>query len=345
MLDQVQDLNQAGMFQLHTILEFPEFVKEAAQATMEDVRGLDLDRFAYPSQRMLPMHTKSNTWLSAAYLHKFGSDLPHREYEAAAERLQKAAEYWGIEIPGPDDVAVPPPVPEVQYTITYPLQNQSLACTACSGEDLLKVASDMLSGGKYPLAVRQDVAAQVLRAPAEMISALPDQMLSDLQKVAGMGIGTEQAALTAIGQRRHATQHYYKPIGDGLRELEGMIKDASIEGLLSYEMTQKTATMLDAIDRFAGLHERYNDTFQPPERQLFNVTLADFDTFTKLAVRLPNGDWVRKADLEQVIPFLQESLGEKCASVEEAVECVQAMPERRAKILSQHLKGCGADVL
>lgn len=345
MLDQVQDLNQAGMFQLHTILEFPKFVKEAAQTTPADIRELDSDRFAHPHDRMLPMHTKADTWLSAAYLHKFGSDLPATVQEEAAARLQKAAEYWGIELPGPDDVVAPAPVPEMQYTITYHLENADPTCTAYSGEDLHKVASDMLSSGKYPLLVRQSVASQVLRAPEEMVSALPDQMISDLQKVAGMGIGTEQAALTAIGQRRHATQHYYKPIGDGLRDLEGMIKSASTDGLLSHEMTQKTATMLDAIDRFAGLHERYNDTFQPPERQLFNVTLADFDAFTKLAVRLPNGDWVRKTDLENAMDFIHHSLGHKCASVDDASEYVSTLPERTARILSQHLKGCGADVL
>jgi hypothetical protein len=110
-------------------------------------------------------------------------------------------------------------------------------------------------------------------------------------------------------------------------------------------MTQKTASMLDAVDRFVGLHKRYNDSFQPPERQLFNITLSDFDSFTKLAVRLPNGEWVRKEDLEPAIPFLEESFGQKCASVEEALEYIQTMPERRAKILSTHLKNAGVAVL
>ena len=126
---------------------------------------------------------------------------------------------------------------------------------------------------------------------------------------------------------------------------EQMIKAASQDGILSHEMTYKTASMLDAIDRFVGLHQRYNDTFQAPERQMFNVTLSDFDTFTKLAVRLPSGEWVRKEDLKPVIPFLEEAFGQKCASVEEAVEYISSMPERRAKTVSTHLKNAGMPVL
>lgn len=344
MLDQVRDSNQAGMFQLHTVLEFPEFVKEAIQATSADIQELDSNCFAWPAKRMFPVHTKQDTWLSAAYLHKFGSELAEHTRAGAEEVLEKAAKYWGIELPKPEDMIPVQKEASLSHTINYPLQ-ENVSVQLTSGEELQKVAFDILDGGKYPMAVRQSVAKQTLTAPGEFLQSLSDRLVSDLQKVAGQGIGTEAAALTAIRQRWHATAHHWQPIKEGLEELSCMVKMASVDGILSHEMTQKTASMLDGIDRFVGLHHRYSDTFQPPEKQLFNVTLADYDAFTKLAVRLPTGEWVRKEDMVPVIPFLEESFGQKCASLEEAIEVIQAMPERRSKIICEHLQNQGVTLL
>lgn len=344
MLDQVLDSNQAGMFQINTVLEFPDFVKEATQTTPEDIKTLDSERFAWPAKRMFPMHTAQDTWLSAAYFHKFGSEIPEHSYIAADESLKEAAQFWDIDLPVAEDLMEMPKEASFGYDIQYPM-GKGVMVRVISASELQKVADDVLAGGKYPLVVRQGVAKQALQAPEEFQSGLGMRMVSDLQKVAGMGIGTESAALGAVRQRWHATAHFYKPIKEGLEELSTMIKTASEDGLLSHDMTQKTASMLDAVDRFVGLHNRYNEDFQPPERQLFDVTLADYDQFDKMAVRLTNGEWIHKADLEEAIPFLEESFGQKCASVEEALEVVRAMPERRANILSTHLKNNGASVL
>lgn len=332
------------MFQLHTVLEFPEFVKEAVQSSPQTVQELDSDRFAWPGQRMFPIHTKADTWLSSAYFHKFGADIPEHTRKGISDMLEKVAEYWGIELPTSDDMKPIQKEASLSHTIKYPLQ-ENVSVQLISGEELQKVAFDILDGGKYPMAVRQSVAKQTLNAPGEFLRTLSDRTISDLQKVAGYGIGTEAAALTAIRQRWHATAHHWKPIKEGLEELSCMVKMAATDGVMSHEMTQKTASMLDAVDRFVGLHHRYSDSFQPPEKQLFNVTLADYDTFTKLAVRLPTGEWVRKEDMVPVIPFLQESFGQKCASLEEAIEVVQAMPERRSKIVCEHLKNQGVTLL
>jgi len=344
MLDQIRDSNQAGMFQLNTVLEFPEFVKEASQSTPEDVKELDSDRFAWPSQRMFPLHTAQDTWLSAAYFHKFASDVPEHVRVCAEQAFEKAAEFWDITLPTADDLKHMPKEASNAFEITYPIGAGVLVKVA-SSEELQKVADDIMDGGKYPLGVRQGVAKQVLQAPEDLRDGLTMKVASDMQKVAGMGVGTESSALNAVRQRWHATAHHNKPIKEGLEELSDMIKLASEDGMLSHEMTQKTASMLDAIDRFVGLHTRYTDTFQPPERQLFEVTLSDFDHFNKLAVRLPNGEWVRKDDIESSMRFLEENFGQKCASLDEAVDYVQSMPERRANILSTHLKNRGVEVL
>jgi hypothetical protein len=345
MLDQVTDLNQAGMFQLNTILEFPQFVKEAAQTSPADVGELAPERFALPGDRLLPLHTKQDTWLSAAYLHKFGSDLPEHQQVMALSALDKAAGYWNIELPTPEEVNKVEKTASLTYDVTFNVGNVPCICTVSSDEELQKVADSILNSGTYPMSVRQSIAHQVLGAPDEFRTPMAEDTISDLQKVAGMGIGTEDMAISAIRQRLHATQHYYQPIGEGLTELEALVKEASVDGVLSHEMSHKTATMLDAVDRFTGLHHRYNETFLPPEKQLFSVTLHDFDAFTKEAVHMPNGTVVQRSDIEVSMPFLEECFGQKCASLDDAVEFVQSMPERRADMVTDFLQNRGCRIL
>ena len=322
----------------------PEFVKEATQTTTADIQRLPGHSFAWPSQRMLPLHTKQDTWLSAAFFHKFGEEMPEGARSEAMVLLKKAAELWDIELPASEDVNKVYKEAGLQHTIRYPLKDPFL-CSVNSGDELQKVAEDVMFPGKYPLDIRREVSGQILQAPAEFIENLSIQTISDLQKVAGQGVGTEEAALNAIGQRYQATAHHWQPIGEALTELRTMVKEASTDGLLSHEMTYKTASMIDAIDRFTNLHKRYNSTFRAPECQMFNVTLADYDQFTKLAVQLPSGEWIRKEDLQPVIPFLEESFGHKCASVDEAAEYIRSMPERRSKIVVTHLKNAGTQIL
>lgn len=76
MLDQIQDANESGLYQLHNVVEFPEFVKEASKLTAEEASELPPAAFAMPTHRMYPVHTRADTWLSSAYFQKFGSDMP-----------------------------------------------------------------------------------------------------------------------------------------------------------------------------------------------------------------------------------------------------------------------------
>jgi len=333
MLDQIKDSNQVGMFQLSKVLEFPEFVKQATQTTLLDVQELNPDGFAHPTERAYPVHTKADTWLSYGYFHKFGN---HDEDTSSMieDAIQKMASVWSIDLPSTE--AFEEKVGSSKFEVTYDL-GTPVVCGIDSVEELLKVANDVLVPGRYPLATRSSVAKQVLRAPKDM--QLGDTLISDLHKVAGYGIGEESSMLHAINQRLVQLGDYHQEIGDGLREMQGLVKSASHEGVITHEMTSKVACALDAIDRFTGIFQRYSESFPAPENALYKMTLNDYDAFAKEAVQLRNGQTIPRSDLQHLdaAGIIEEDFGDKCASMDEVVAYVQLMPARRASMLTERL--------
>jgi hypothetical protein len=341
MLDQVLDTNQTGMYQLHATFGLPEFVKEAAQADADTVRDLPATAFAWPERRMFPVHTKADTWQSAAYFQKFGSDIENVHRTSIEANLKSACELWKIDMPAPV-IQKTSAKGQTGYVIRYPLSGQS-ACTVGveTAEDMLKVACDVTTAGKYPYGVRKSVAVSILASPDDLRSSIVPEMDVELHKIAGYGVGTIDNALGAIRQRQLAIGQQWPPMTASLTEVATLVeKSASKEGILSHELLDKLGHMLDAVDRFAGLYNRYNEGFRPAEQQLFSITTRDFDDFAKQAVRLSTGEVVSRQDLKtaDVRLFLEECFGEKCASEDEVIQAVTALPERRARLLSEHIR-------
>lgn len=339
MLDQVRDTNKAGLYQINMDWVLPDFVKTAAESTTETVQDLPLTAFAWPESRLFPVHTRADTWLSTAYFNKFAADIPEVHRPGIAKALATAAEFWGVDPLQPQTQKQAAAVPT--YTIEYPLSGSVCSVGVSSAEEMLKVACDITTSGKYPYGVRRSVAVSILAAPECLRESLVPEIDTELHKLAGYGVGTVDQALTAIRQREIATEKSFPPISAGLKEASAMVqKAASAEGLLSAALLEKLGSMLDAVDRFSGLYTRYDKTFQPPEQQLFSITLRDVDDFAKHAVKLDNGKIISRSVLAtaNVGQWLADSFGQKCASAEDVVAAVQALPSRRADLLVQHLE-------
>ncbi len=90
-MDFVKDLNPKPIYLAAELGLMPDYVGDAAQLTSEDLAPLQKVAFADPGRREFPIHSKTATWLSAAYAMGIGMTDP-----ALLERITKAAAVFGI---------------------------------------------------------------------------------------------------------------------------------------------------------------------------------------------------------------------------------------------------------
>lgn len=361
MFDQIRDVNNAGLYELSTIHEFPEFVKTASES--EDVKELPSRLFADPVNRVYPIHTKSDAWLSKAYFDKFASEhYNDQEREQIQENFATVAPLWGLGVeksaaevcPGCgkedcecqtcEDCGEKPckcshSKEASGVKIEFTMQGESHAETYVSNSDELhKLAEDIIGNTeKYPWEMRKNVSRQVLAAAPTVKAKFSAPMEVLLQKSSGYGVGELDDTLVAIRQRKQAVRSHPE-MQEKLGELEEACKTVSKSGLLDPEMLDKTASVLDMIDRFADLHLRYKEGFDAPEKQIYKTTPRHMDDFENRSVKLANGQYVAKEALETpyVVSFVNRFLGQKCAS-ENVVNVVRDLPYRKAQRVYEHM--------
>jgi len=338
-MDQVQDTNQRELYQLSTVLDFPEFVKQASQPTTSDVAGLPSRAFADQTNRRFPFHDRANTWLSMAYFSKCAGDYSAQDRAVVARNLATAAHMWKIDLPTmrPMEKQASTGI-RIQYRIGDQTHDEATVTTA---DELLKVAQDAIdSPQRYPWQMRRDVCRQALNAAPVLKAQFSAPMHVLLEKGAGNGVGALDDALEAIQQRQSVVRNSRPELIEPLEHLKGHCKTAARRGLLSGDMLDKTAGMLDAVDRLVGAHKKYSPGFQPPERKLYGTTMSQVDGFNKQAVQIPSGQLVPRDLLctEGTRRYIGIFLGQKCASVEEVPEVVCRMDTRTSQLVYNHLQ-------
>jgi hypothetical protein len=323
------------------MVDLPDFVKEAHLTRPEDVTDLQSQAFADPKNRRFPVHTKADTWLSREYLAKFAHSMyDDAELETVANNMATACQFWDIGVE-PAHAAVQKEAADEGVTITYagPQGQKAYSLKIHNQEDFDKVASDLLQKtGKYTYSIRRDVARQLLGSVGQLNLQMDLNTEQNLQKTAAYAVGKLEPVVWAIRQRKSAVRKMPE-LSEKLAQAEQAVKAVTREGLVDPDMLDKTAGMLDAVDRLAGLYQHYSPQFQPPERSLFNVTIRDMDDFHKTAVTLPDGSRVEKEALEapQTQEFIEECLGQKCAA-DNVVEVAQKLTRHQAEVLSSFLQ-------
>jgi len=335
MIDQIQDVNNEALYGLATVVELPAFVKEARHISREEATELESTAFADPVGRMYPIHTKADTWLSAAYLRKYGHESARSIL--IEQKLQDACTMWGIDPPSKSSLAgtqkVATEVMSIKYRVDGDIKHEVVVS---SPEELRKVASDIQDRARYPWAMRQDVSRQILAAPLTFRAGIPLATTVSLQKSAGYGIGDLTSCVTAINLRKTACRSMHPEFADTLEKTAGLVQKASPHGLVGFELLNKIAGLLDSVDRLASLHDRT----PAPEHQLFSLVLAETDVFDKMAVRLQSGDYLHRQDIlnADVPTFLKECLGEKLASKDDLWTTLRDLPPRKGKLVAQHVR-------
>lgn len=309
-MDQISDLNGAGLYKVARAMPLPKFVKEAQLATAEDVRELRSEAFADSRARRYPLDTPENAWLSCAYFEKFAKDQYGRDSLAEIKgRLKEAAVFWNFEYPEPVAQAAPE-----SLTIKYAMDGAVHDELTVDGTDesLRLVADDLQKQAQhYPYPMRQAVARQLLAASRP--ETFKQEEYVALEKLAGYGVSTLAAAEELLQGRKYLL---LQPEAQArVDSALAMLKTAARGGLLSPNMTDKVARLADSIDRLAGQHVRYTPETLP-ERKLFSLTASQMDDFHKHAVKLANGAVLTPDEVQdgRLREFVHNFTGEKVAA-------------------------------
>ena len=332
-LDQVNDVNRAGLYQLSRCTEVPSFVKEAQFSQTALIQDLPPTAFADPDRRKYPMHSAPDTWMSYAYFAKFAaSEYDSVTYEQVKKNLDQGCTFWRI-MPPRLHLAQKTAAAQVEYAdderVFQKVAVEVPADVTALAEDLVKRRAN------FPWAMRHKVACQLLKLADSLKAEMPLAVKGELQKMAGLGVGSAARVQAQLDIRKTAVQD--EDVRDRITKVQKMAADMQRGGLLPGKFTEKVARFADYIDRLSGMHKRYNDAIQPPEN-LFRFTLQDRDILSKTAIRLPDGSLVSDKEAESpALGQLLTSLTGKQLDKAAAIDTLRKLSPRECRLVTEAL--------
>jgi hypothetical protein len=325
------------------LVEFPDFVKQADLASVEDSVAWPSGTFADPRNRRYPIQTEADTWLSCRYFDKFAAGYREHEYNAINDNLVGACELWGIpreasEIPQHQEKEASTSV-VVQYVLDDEVQHTS---EVHGPEELLKVASDLLENkDKYPWEMRRGVGRQVLHHAQTFGIQFDQSTERDLQKTAGYGVATLHDVMSTLHNRATIHRMDNQEFVTRLISVKQDIQKTARQDLVPPETLDKVAGLLDVMDRMADLHHKWgSENFTAPEDRLYHITRRDLGNFRDGVVVLQNGRFVSKqaAVGANIRVFMSDYLGDDLQSDDEAFEKLAELAPAQCTAVADYIQ-------
>lgn len=361
--DACDDRNHQKLHKFSKLVNFPDFVKNAAVTVPEDVKSLPPAIFGDPARRKFPCHTKAATWLSQLHFLEARHLYPTTEQKRVQDRITKAAAYWAIT----GDVkkaaaewsqhqsATPENLPDADYAIVVDYEGRKHRHLPISNAVNVKAAAAVLYSKRasYPYDWRRIAARKILHKAAELnVTGLGDEVREYLTKAAGFGSTMPRIAAGHISRRALM-------LPEGERDLK--IKTArlaqSVAGMkdipLPDQMT-KLARIFDRFDREQGLHKYYDEGVETPEEMFFGLTEKKARLLRDGHFQLTTGTVVPFAALERIElskvaktlgdDFLQRIMADDSIDIdlEKFGQLAATLPRGDATILERALAAAGA---
>lgn len=284
--------------QYSSVHGLPEYVKDAAVHTPEELQAFPPKDFADPVGRQLPVRTKAATWTSHLEFLSRPSDFQDEEIR---QRLRKAAAFWGIGLDCLDiehnlhkaaEAARPT---EADYALAQQLMATPVRMFPIRDASEVKQGAEELHKTRFqlPWLWRKQAAVRLLWRSNELdIEDLPHKEY--LEKAAGYGAGDTQKVATCI--RNRAFRHKNAEIRDKLLQLYDEV--ANGDRVNCSEM-EKIALHIDQTDRAGGLHKFYGRGVELPEEVCFEQTFSKMAAERENSIGLTNGTVLHKDELSK----------------------------------------------
>jgi hypothetical protein len=88
------DPTHATLLKIWNEMEIPGFVKEAESINEQSFDVVAVDHYGDPANRLYPLNTKSNCWLSREHFRRDKSGLEKNAAEIIEGRINKMASFW-----------------------------------------------------------------------------------------------------------------------------------------------------------------------------------------------------------------------------------------------------------
>ena len=287
------DPNHAKLLKIWNEMSVPGFVKTAASVTEQDFNVVDVKHFGDPAQRLYPLNSKSNTWLSREHFGRDKAGIPKEAAEVIDNRIRKAAEFWGLDQPihkaNPEDQTT---IFHVEIDGDHNKEKQILDLTGHYKEACETFYANRSS---YPYLTRRSFAQQVLAAPSDVKEELDTDVEQGLCKMANYGACTGSTARDAVFLRMCYVKKKHPETFGQLVKVAKHLQD--VEGLVDIDLLHKTAILLDTVDRGHGLHVKYGRELLAPEETLFGFTEKRASVVQNEALVMADGSILNRFEL------------------------------------------------
>lgn len=288
-LDQSNDVNFSELARYARLYPLPDYVKQAELTEILPPEEQSARFFAdVRTPHQFPIHNKSATVVSTLFFLDKASTLSSATRTAIADRLDKAAEYWGITnavkaIKTTHELLhKEAEYPDSSYAIVwrtdnghkerrYPMRNalETKAAADWFAEYLPQIRQE------FNFSDRQTIASKILEKAAEFGAAITEHS-ELLERCAGRGIGVPSKTAQLIANRVDAAMKVSPDVATEMRKLASVVATKP-KAFLDPASLAQLAETVDTFDRTHALLNKYSAAIPAPEDVLFE------NTFTKVS--------------------------------------------------------------
>lgn len=350
------DKNKSLLVKIAKQYDLPDFVKEAELDSTMDPVNIGVTAYADPVRKKFACHTAAATWLSSAYFHNNSNEYHIKDREKIANRLEKFANYFGIEplyqniVKKAESLKGYNSLPDSSYAYVWESEDGSKErFYPLDTTSNIKVAAEWLHKERDAIPFRDKnlIANKILEKAAAKGANLAE--LTDfVEKQAGRGIPDVDELYTTIMRRAKLASP--QKFAVEIEKLAETVKETPKQALQPNELV-KLASVLDTIDHSIGLKGKYTEILPRPEDVLFKVTYTKAASdHTKLCA-LQTGSIYEKGQLAKLARENVESLfgsdfaNEVCTGLEvdaeKLAEVAHTLPRPDAELLEALLSEVG----
>lgn len=319
----VDQTNDTGFATLRVLVQrFPVLreMSKTAELNPEEFTKLSSEAFAWPGERKYPVHNKEHAALSLAYSKVAVETIP-TDVRCA---LEKAAEVYGIPKGAFDN-----PVMEKKAAAEFWLLPEKKRFRVASSEDV-KVAEQLLHEKYAQLSIYDRAEAFLQLHKAAEHFDVP--LTPSTEKLAGFTITSTQILKDWIEAREEAAMKLGSELASAYHLMA--TKYAGVRPFITNRNDQlKIASLLNEMDKKAGIDRFYGKTILDPLRTVFNteklasdaLNLGGYTFSLKKLSALPSTFWsdalgsdivkeiapdgsVKMSALKEILPTLPQDL-------------------------------------
>jgi len=287
-MDIVNDVSRTTWYRLGTAHKdiIPEYVMNAEPVTKEAASLMPSRQFADDINRMFPLDSPADTWLSAAYFAKNAEDAaPKKEMrDYVMGRIEKAAEVFGISedvkkiVSAISEAAAEKQADDRDLDSFYGWPSERKY--PMFDESGVKRAAEYFEENKYlyPRAMRKTIANAIMRKAGEYGVELP----AGIRKSAGVGFPSREALAAELLHRGETTKdpQVAVAIGNIVEKVATIGADELIKEL------DKVAEIVENADRLSGVAKKYGKGVLAPDEFMFDMDPKEAEALIDDAVPL-----------------------------------------------------------